>query len=142
MIGFGGAGKAILSFLDKKFGSKHYLSVFNRSTVSNYIENYPDVRFHDLPSFDYLASEFDLIINATSLGYGNFIDIMPIDHSSLSKIKSSAIVYDIIYDPIKSKLLKESEGQGNNIINGLRMNLIQAVFAFHYTNNTNFSVEE
>jgi len=52
------------------------------------------------------------------------------------------VVYDIIYDPLKTTLLKNSEGIGLKTINGLRMNLIQAVLAYRYTNPTNLSIEE
>ena len=52
------------------------------------------------------------------------------------------IVYDIIYDPIKTTLLKNSEEIGLKTINGLRMNLIQAVLAYRYTNPTSLSIEE
>ena len=46
------------------------------------------------------------------------------------------IVYDIIYDPLKTTLLKNSEETALKTINGLRMNLIQAVLAYSYTNRT------
>ena len=52
------------------------------------------------------------------------------------------IVYDIIYDPIKTTLLRNSEQLGLSTINGLRMNLIQAVLAYGYTNKTALAKEE
>ena len=52
------------------------------------------------------------------------------------------VVYDIIYDPIKTVLLKNSEEIGLRTINGLRMNLIQAVLAYSYTNPTSLVKEE
>ena len=52
------------------------------------------------------------------------------------------VVYDIIYDPLKTTLLKNSEGMGLKTINGLRMNLIQAVLAYSYTNHTVLAKEE
>ena len=52
------------------------------------------------------------------------------------------VVYDIIYDPLKTTLLKTSEELGLKTINGLRMNLIQAVLAYRYTNQTILSMYE
>ena len=52
------------------------------------------------------------------------------------------VVYDIVYDPIKTVLIKNSEEIGLRTINGLRMNLIQAVLAYSYTNPTNLTKEE
>ena len=60
----------------------------------------------------------------------------------LKKAKKTMIVYDIIYDPIKTTLLKNSEEIGLKTINGLRMNLVQAVLAYRYTNRTSLSIEE
>ena len=50
-------------------------------------------------------------------------------------------IFDIIYNPKKTKLIKFSEKYGNKIHNGLEMNLIQAVKAFEIVNkikNLNF----
>ena len=47
-----------------------------------------------------------------------------------------------IYDPMKTILLKDSEEKGLKTINGLRMNLIQAVLAYSYTNPTSLAKEE
>jgi shikimate 5-dehydrogenase len=52
------------------------------------------------------------------------------------------VVYDIIYDPIKTVLIKTSEEIGLRTLNGLRMNLIQAVLAYSYTNPTSLTKEE
>ena len=52
------------------------------------------------------------------------------------------VVYDIIYVPLKTTLLKNSEKLGLRTINGLRMNLIQAVLAYSYTNQTVLAKEE
>ena len=82
------------------------------------------------------------MINATSVGHAESIDITPIPIKLLAKAKNTMVVYDIIYDPLKTKLLKNSEEIGLKIINGLRMNLIQAVLAYSYTNPTSLAKEE
>ena len=46
-----------------------------------------------------------------------------------------ADVFDIIYNPKKTKLLKYAKKYRNKIYNGLEMNLIQAVKAFMIVNN-------
>ena len=139
LLGYGGAGKAILAFLLKDFGNKHAISVFNRSTISEkQIKNLP-VKFEKLNDLEHSISEFDLIINSTSLGSNNSPNETPIDHDVLLNAKKKTIIYDIIYDPPKAKLLRTSQKIGLKTINGLNMNLVQAVLAFQYTNNTKFS---
>ena len=82
------------------------------------------------------------MINATSIGHVESIDKTPVPIKFLATAKNKMIVYDIIYDPPKTILLKNSEGIGLKTINGLRMNLIQAVLAYSYTNPTSLSIKE
>ena len=70
-----------------------------------------------------------MLINATSVGHLESIDITPIPIELLATAKNTLVVYDIIYDPLKTKLLRNSGELGLRTINGLRMNLIQAVLA-------------
>ena len=139
LLGYGGAGKAILAFLLKDFGNMHNISVFNRNTISErQIKNLP-VIFKKLNELQHSIPEIDLIINSTSLGSNIFPNETPIDHDVLINAREKTIVYDIIYDPPDTKLLKIAQEIGLKTINGLNMNLVQAVLAFQYTNKTAFS---
>jgi shikimate 5-dehydrogenase len=54
-------------------------------------------------------------------------------------------IFDIIYNPEKTKLLKFAELYGNKIYNGLEMNLFQAIKSFmivNKSNNSNFIKKE
>ncbi|MDC3080963.1 hypothetical protein OA385_01335 [Paracoccaceae bacterium] len=141
LIGYGGAGKAILAFLLKKFNSTHSIKVFNRSIPSNASITSKKNIFHNLEDFKNFSGNSDIIINATTLGSGNLSEKTPIEKSTLEICSSKTIVFDIIYSPLKTKLLQEADSLGLKTINGLRMNLIQAVLAFSYTNNTDLSTE-
>ncbi len=138
LLGFGGAGKAILAFLLRDFKKKHKIYVFNRSPA-----NIKDVtNSYSINDLETLIPHFDLLINATSVGHIENMDITPVATRLLEKAKKTMIVYDIIYDPIKTMLLRNSEELGLRTINGLRMNLIQAVLAYSYTNPTGLAKEE
>ena len=142
LLGFGGAGKAILAFLLRDFEEKHKFCLFNRNLVharnakKNELYSYT---FNDLDTF---LPHIDLLLNATSVGHLESIDKTPVPAKLLAKAKKNLVVYDIIYDPIKTILLKDSEEKGLKTINGLRMNLIQAVLAYSYTNQTSLAKEE
>ena len=142
LLGFGGAGKAISAFLLKDYKKKHQIQIFNRSTKN--IVNSKNVEL-DLYSFkaleDYLPN-LDLLINATSVGHIENTSASPVPTKLLKKAKKNMLVYDIIYDPIETTLLKNCEEIGLRTINGLRMNLIQAVLAYRYTNKTILSAGE
>ena len=128
LIGMGGAGKAVLAFLKKQFGKKHKIYVYNRSIDS-------DSEVLRIRDFETSISDFDLIINATSAGSSISLDTQPFKLDYLKHAKTDCVVYDIIYDPLKTNLLVRSE-EKSNCVNGLRMNLIQAVLAYKYTSRT------
>lgn len=142
LIGMGGAGKAIWGFLNDRFGDIHSLHAFNRSEVEIAHTERGKAEVFRIGEFENSLSSFDLVINSTSAGSTSSPDLSPFRLNLLKNAKPKAIMYDIIYDPLKTKLLSASEKIGLKTINGLRMNLIQAVLAYQYTNVTNFSTEE
>ena len=75
--------------------------------------------------------DFDMIINATSLGLKND-DRIELD---FSKIKSDKLFYDVIYNPSKTNFLLKGEELGNKIENGKMMFIYQAHLAFKIWHN-------
>jgi shikimate dehydrogenase len=66
------------------------------------------------------------LINTTSLGQaGN-----PPLEIDLTNLKRSAIVYDVIYVPLETGLLKAARRAGHRTVDGLSMLLYQAVPGF------------
>ena len=76
------------------------------------------VEWGDLP-------DFDVIINATSLGLNN--EIINLDFSKIGKNK---LFYDVIYNPTETNFLKKGKELGNKIENGKLMFVYQAQEAF------------
>ena len=73
-----------------------------------------------------LLSTCDLLVNTTTLGL-NDKENPDID---VAKLKDAAIVADIVYVPLKTRLLREAEARGLRIVPGLGMLLHQAVEGF------------
>ncbi len=69
----------------------------------------------------------DILVNATSVGMSPDINETPVPSDLL---KPGLIVYDIIYNPIKTKLLKDAEAVGAETISGVDMLVWQGVLAF------------
>lgn len=67
----------------------------------------------------------DIICNTTSVGMSE--DKSPLD---ASLIKPSMIVFDAVYSPLETKLLKEARSKGAKTISGLEMLLEQAFAQF------------
>jgi len=72
-----------------------------------------------------------------SLKNKNLIDIDTKILKFFFKKNSNCDVFDVIYKPKTTKLMKFSYQRKNNVYNGLQMNLIQAVKGFMLTNKTN-----
>ena len=68
---------------------------------------------------------FDMIINATSLGLKNN-DVINLD---FSKIKNK-FFYDVIYNPVETNFLKLAKKLENNTENGKKMFIYQAASSF------------
>ncbi len=69
----------------------------------------------------------DILINATSVGMQPHVENSPVPESILPEFQ---VVMDIVYAPLKTRLLQQAEGNGCKIINGLEMLLYQGVAQF------------
>ena len=141
LIGYGGAGKAIAGFL-QQYKDKHEILLFNRTLPNKKFSDELEINFIDLKELPSKIGEIDILINATSVGSQNNLNEKLIRREYLHKLKNSSLVYDIIYDPPETMLLRDSKEIGLNVINGMEMNLLQAVLAYKHTNNTTLSLEE
>ena len=70
----------------------------------------------------------DLLINTTSVGLKED-DGAIIDENLLHK---NMLVYDVIYNPLETKLLKAAKAKGARTANGLGMLFYQGVLAFQH----------
>ena len=83
--------------------------------------------FNDLEIVDWgEASNFDMIINATSIGLKKG-DKLNLD---FSKFQSTDFFYDVIYNPKETNFLKDGKNLGKKIENGKKMFIYQAAKAF------------
>ena len=81
--------------------------------------------------------DFDLVINATSLGLNN--EKINLDFSSFGKNK---LFYDVIYNPHETHFLKLGKQLGNMTENGKTMFIYQALEAFKLWHNIEPKVNE
>ena len=72
-------------------------------------------------------SEVDLLINATPIGMWPQTDASPLDQQK--RLPASATVFDMVYNPLKTKLIKQAESRGARTISGLDMLIAQALAA-------------
>ena len=78
-------------------------------------------------------AQFDILVNTTPLGLPAYIDEM-VD-INVDQITSNHVVFDLIYNPQKTLLLKRSETQGARFMNGQYMLEQQADLAWEIWKN-------
>jgi shikimate dehydrogenase len=137
ILGNGGAARAVIYALIKYISADH-ISVAGRdlSKPAQLCEHFrPSALATLLQPLQFTAAEketdgYDLIVNTTPLGMAPRITGTPLP--GLKKLKKNSIVYDLIYNPAKTRLLMEAEKAGKDIvtINGLEMLLQQAAHSF------------
>ena len=122
ILGGGGVVSSIIFALKKLKVSKISLSNRTRSKTDKLKE-----LFNDLNVIDWgQIPNFDIIINATSLGLSkdDKIDL------NFSKIGKNKLFYDVIYNPSETNFLKNGKQLGNVTENGKKMFIYQASAAF------------
>jgi shikimate dehydrogenase len=98
--------------------------------------NNPDVSFCDINE---LSGGIDLLVNATPVGMSPNTDNMPVPESVL---KNCANVYDAIYNPLKTKLIKTALKNGAKAEGGMSMLVWQAVVSHRHWNNSVYDVKD
>ena len=81
-----------------------------------------------LSIFDFQPSTFDLIVNTTPLGMTPNIEDSPLPENIVLSPKT--VIYDLIYNPRETKLVKDARAQGLSATTGLGMLIEQAALAF------------
>jgi shikimate dehydrogenase len=127
LLGAGGAGRTAALKLASEKVAKLFLVNRTRAKAeavgAEIRQNWPAVKLN----LGYPHERIDLIVNATSLGLKES-DTLPLDESSFSLRRASA-VYDMIYRPAETLLLKRAKAAGARTANGLSMLLYQGAKA-------------
>lgn len=135
VMGTGGAARAAITALAQS--QMKEIKIFTRNVLNsleliNYLrKTFPNVEFnpYQIERIRDL-SDIDLLVNATPIGMqGRAADFTPVEEAELTTLKAGATVYDIIYNPKKTILLKLAEKHGYRTINGVDMFIHQAVEA-------------
>ena len=135
ILGAGGVVPSILKALEKLGAAKVYISNRTKEKAKN-LESHYKISL-GLETLDWGQSpDFDIIINATSLGLKNN-DKIELDYNKhKSKLfREKKLFYDVIYNPEKTNFLLKGEELGNETTNGKMMFICQAQLAFKIWHN-------
>jgi shikimate dehydrogenase len=148
IIGSGGAARAVIFALIRHF-KVDGINIINRTEErSEAIKDYfkDKMHFDNLKTYELMPKEnvnvyksSKLIVNTTSLGMYPAIDDCPTDIAE--SFNSSHIVFDLVYNPLKTKFLSLAESKSATIVNGLKMFVVQGAKSFELWTGNNMDVD-
>jgi shikimate dehydrogenase len=136
LVGLGGAGQAVGIYLARALGSTGRLLVANRTqeTANAFAQKSttlcPTTVVH-WPVQQETIAQADVIVNATTLGFqgSGQEELSAIDEANMPSLRPDTWVFDLIYQPPQTPLLRLAQTHGAHTLNGKEMNLEQAVIA-------------
>jgi shikimate dehydrogenase len=149
VVGAGGASRAVIYSLIRHFKPKK-IHLINRTeqradSLKNYFRDkmkYSAFRTTELfpPEIVDVFRDSKLIVNATSVG------MFPDSDDTITNLKDSfvrgQVIFDLVYNPTQTKLLKMASAEGATTLNGLKMLVYQAAKSFELWTNEKMPVEE
>jgi len=129
ILGAGGVTASIISAFQHN-EVKMFLSNRTKERANELKKNFPKLEILD---WGQRPSNFDIVVNTTSIGLKENQRIN-LDFSDCDKDENK-LFYDLIYNPKETNFLKEAKLRGNKIMNGKKMFLNQAMYAFKLWTN-------
>ena len=121
MLGAGGAARAAVFGL-KERGAEVW--ILNRTSVNGQ-KLARQAKARTIKRADLRKVAFDVIINATPVGMGNNEDC-PLKDTEIQ----ARVVFDMVYDPVETHLLRVARTKGIAVIPGVEMFVQQAARQF------------
>ena len=136
ILGSGGAARAVgvgIAILKAKKIDFYARNIINASEmVSALRENFPNTQMNckQIESVKDL-SQYKMLVNSTPIGMrSKAMGLSPIDEDVVKTMDKEAVVYDIVYNPLKTELIKYAKKHGIKTIQGLDMLIYQGAKAF------------
>lgn len=120
MIGCGGAGRAIAFGIKRKKG----LLTVADTDMQKAVSLSADVGCGRILPEDSADFDADILINATPIGMHPKVEETPFDKGVFRK---GMVVFDAVYNPMRTKMLGEAEKAGCRIISGVEMFINQGI---------------
>ena len=132
MLGTGGASRAAVVGLAEKgvkeidFYTRNIIN--SRQTLEYVRAKFPEINFNVYQIQNIRSLEgTSIVVNATPIGMKGFMaDQMPLEKTDLDKLNPETLIYDIVYNPVKTVLIQEAQKRGLQTVGGLDMLIYQA----------------
>ena len=132
ILGTGGASRAAVVGLAEKgvkeidFYTRNIIN--SRQTLEYVRAKFPEINFNVYQIQNIRSLEgTSIVVNATPVGMKGFMaDQMPLEKTDLDKLNPETLIYDIVYNPVKTVLIQEAQKRGLQTVGGLDMLIYQA----------------
>ena len=132
ILGTGGASRAAVVGLAEKgvkeidFYTRNIIN--SRQTLEYVRAKFPEINFNVYQIQNIRSLEWtSIVVNATPIGMKGFMaDQMPLEKTDLDKLNPETLIYDIVYNPVKTVLIQEAQKRGLQTVVGLDMLIYQA----------------
>ncbi len=136
ILGTGGAARGVVVGL-KSLGVSQ-IDFYTRNIVDSHAaiegfrKKFPEITINLIQNeFLNTASIYSIVVNTTPLGMkGKYADVSPLSEKIVKTLPDDGLIYDIVYNPIKTELIKYAENAGKKYIGGLDMLVYQGARAF------------
>ncbi|MBQ4122785.1 shikimate dehydrogenase [bacterium] len=136
VLGNGGAARAIgvgLAILKVKKIDFYVRNIVNAAEMVEALRrNFPNVEMNckQIERLENL-SDYKILVNTTPIGMrGKAMGLSPVDEDVIKTLGDDAAVYDIVYNPLKTELIKLAKKHNKITIQGLDMLIYQGAKAF------------
>lgn len=143
LIGCGGVGRMI-AVETVRHGGKltvaHIPEVLEmaENLKSELMEKYPDATVKTV-NMNEISGKFDMLINASPVGMYPKTENCPVSDEIIS---NCGCVFDVVYNPVETLLVKKFREQGKPALGGTAMLVYQAVKAHEIWNNDFYTNDE
>jgi len=143
LLGTGGASKAVCSALDELKVKEIFVISRNFDTLDMFIKDrktvfeniiFSGTTYQNLDNKDLV--KFSAVINTTPVGM--YHDDSPLSKDVIDCFNKDCLVYDLIYNPEKTKFIDLAEKRGLKTMNGMNMLFFQAKKSFEIWTNLKF----
>ncbi len=136
ILGTGGAARGVVVGL-KSLGVNQ-IDFYTRNIVDSHAaiegfrKKFPEVTINLVQNeFLNTISMYSIVVNTTPLGMkGKYADVSPLSDEIVKTLPDDGLIYDIVYNPIKTELIKKAEKYGKKYMGGLDMLVYQGARAF------------
>jgi len=136
LLGAGGAAKAIAAqlllngarVLVANRTASRSLILARQMTAENIDCGCGDIEAHGLNEVDRLLGEARVLINATTVGMRGVLEGQTL--VTAAQMRAGLVVFDIVYHPLETPLLREAHAAGAQTIDGVKMLVHQGAASF------------